>query len=290
MAHDVFDSPLFPVSGAQRRRWTHPPLKPMMKWTGSKRKLVPELIKRLPDNYLAYHEPFLGGGSLFFYLRPERAYLYDANPILINTYRQVRDRLPVVLKRLSRMAVKDSKKYFYYIRKRTPGEKNRLKQAAYYIYLNRNSFRGYLMTAKDGHIDSMFSPSETLSSLNIPNIERVSMALQDENVRLINQSFEKCRPHRGHFYYFDPPYFEMGARISYSSGGFGVVHHEKLARLCHRIDRVGGYFLLSNSNSPEILDMFSGKGYNIGTISVKRNLSRVISNRKTVLELLISNY
>jgi len=43
--------------------------KPFVKWVGGKRRLLPQLLARLPAAFKNYHEPFLGGGALFFALR-----------------------------------------------------------------------------------------------------------------------------------------------------------------------------------------------------------------------------
>ncbi len=52
--------------------------KPFLKWAGGKRRLLPELLARVPKSFGRYHEPFLGGGALYFALRPKRASLADA--------------------------------------------------------------------------------------------------------------------------------------------------------------------------------------------------------------------
>ena len=65
-----------------------------------------ELVKYI-DNFLPriafnnYHEPFLGGGSVFFYLQPHvPSYLSDLNPSLIETYKQVQTNVSGVIKNL----------------------------------------------------------------------------------------------------------------------------------------------------------------------------------------------
>jgi site-specific DNA-adenine methylase len=41
---------------------------PFIQWVGGKRFIIKELAKRIPIEYSYYHEPFLGGGALFFYI------------------------------------------------------------------------------------------------------------------------------------------------------------------------------------------------------------------------------
>ncbi len=63
--------------------------RPFLKWPGGKRRLLKTITPLLPWSIRAYHEPFVGGGALFFWLRGNGfrgpAHLYDANEELIRT-------------------------------------------------------------------------------------------------------------------------------------------------------------------------------------------------------------
>lgn len=50
---------------------------PFLKWAGGKRSMLPHLLPLIPKEFGTYHEPFVGGGALFFALRPGRAVLAD---------------------------------------------------------------------------------------------------------------------------------------------------------------------------------------------------------------------
>ena len=45
------------------------PAKPFVKWVGGKRSLLPELLRRVPERFNHYYEPFVGGGALFYALK-----------------------------------------------------------------------------------------------------------------------------------------------------------------------------------------------------------------------------
>src|ERR1700747_3424488 len=79
-------------------------MKPFLKWVGSKRQLLPELVKELPEKIGHYYEPFLGGGALFLELRARgwkgKATLGDSNERLIRTYLGVRNDVEEVIEDL----------------------------------------------------------------------------------------------------------------------------------------------------------------------------------------------
>ena len=67
------------------------PRRPFVKWAGGKRQLLPQLLRHVPEQFNRYYEPFVGGGALFFALRPQQAVLTDVNERLIRTYSGVKN-------------------------------------------------------------------------------------------------------------------------------------------------------------------------------------------------------
>src|SRR5437773_1695517 len=66
------------------------PLPPFLRWAGSKRRLLPDLLSKTPATFARYVEPFGGSLCFFFELRPAWAILSDFNQELIDTYLTVR--------------------------------------------------------------------------------------------------------------------------------------------------------------------------------------------------------
>src|SRR5690625_1348023 len=95
--------------------------KPFVKWVGGKRQLLPELVARLPQQFGAYFEPFVGGGALFWLLQYQRAlqvdfqtYISDFNSELINAYQVVRDQPTELIACLE--SFENNEEFYYRVR------------------------------------------------------------------------------------------------------------------------------------------------------------------------------
>lgn len=76
-------------------------LKPLVKWVGGKRQLLPQIHAALPQQgYSTYFEPFFGGGAVLWSLAPEKAVVNDLNMELINLYTVVRDDVEALIAEL----------------------------------------------------------------------------------------------------------------------------------------------------------------------------------------------
>src|SRR3954465_9270422 len=73
------------------------PVRPLLKWAGGKRQLLPELRPFYPQSFKRYFEPFLGSGAVFLDLHNaglldgRRVFLSDINADIIGCYRAVRE-------------------------------------------------------------------------------------------------------------------------------------------------------------------------------------------------------
>ena len=128
-------------------------IQPFLKWPGGKRWLVPILAEIIANyRFNTYREPFLGGGALFFALRPKHTVLSDINPELINVYRQVKYHSQKLLKRLRSIPV-DQTTYESF-RKMKSGRP--LDQAVRFLYLNRTAFGGVYRLNQNGEFNVPF--------------------------------------------------------------------------------------------------------------------------------------
>ncbi len=139
------------------------PIRPLLKWAGGKRQLLPQLRRHYPSVFGRYIEPFFGSGAVFFDLHGagrlcgHDVLLIDSNADLIGCYETVRDSPDEVGRELDGLAeahARDGRAHYYEIRDaRFNPLRDELRQgdgriaytpalAAMLIYLNRTGFNG----------------------------------------------------------------------------------------------------------------------------------------------------
>src|SRR5699024_12318159 len=90
-------------------------LKPLVKWVGGKRQLLPHIHAALPAaGYSTYFEPFLGGGAVLWSLAPSKAVVNDLNGELINLYTVVREDVETLIAELHEYP--NDEDFFYTLR------------------------------------------------------------------------------------------------------------------------------------------------------------------------------
>ena len=132
-----FDSILSAIANQHKPIHTTVQARPFLKWVGGKRSIINILLERMPKEYKNYHEPFLGGGALFFAVQPEKAYLSDINFHLIITFTAVRDHVDELVKQLAIHQAKHSKPYYLQARIKLFKETDPVSIASLFIYLNK---------------------------------------------------------------------------------------------------------------------------------------------------------
>jgi DNA adenine methylase len=258
--------------------------KPFLKWVGGKRKLLPELVKRIPKQYSMYYEPFFGGGALFFELKPNHSVISDSNKYLMTTYMAVKDNVERVINEANMHIDMHNVSYYYAIRNSLNTDDFSAEEiAGRIIYLNKTGFNGLFRVNKNNKINV---PIGDCKSLNLDEvcIREASEALQCATI--INMDYTTVIARENTFYYFDPPYH--GTYSSYTKNGFNDAAHAQLANLCKQIDKSGGYFLVSNSNTEYIKSLYNN--YTIEEVLNGRSVSCKADGRKKTTELLIRNY
>jgi DNA adenine methylase len=262
---------------------------PILRWAGSKRKLLPELISSVPEKYSRYIEPFAGSACLFFALNPEVAVLSDKNPDLLQMYRVLR-RTP----RLLTTAVHkldDSNRTYYSLREKDVGDLTSLDRAARFLYLNRFCFNGVYRTNRLGH----FNVPRGIKTGTMPGEElffRCARALRHADLRVGDFEDILVDVGRGDFVYLDPPY-ASSTRRPYGEYGydgcFGEADNPRLVNRLHRIDKAGAYFLLSYADMGSFVRQLDRR-WHVRRVAVRRHVAGFAKHRRSVSEILVSNF
>ena len=267
---------------------------PFVKWAGGKRQLLPELIKRVPK-FTTYCEPFVGGGALFLYLQPQKAVINDFNHDLINAYIAIKNDVDNLIGYLS--TYKNDSESYYKIREldRLPSFQNMspTQKASRIIYLNKTCYNGLFRVNSMGEFNSPFGSYKSPNIVNEPTLRALHNYFQKAEISFTSGDFEKSVKNlkKGTFVYFDPPYDPVSASSNftgYTSLGFDKKEQERLKRVCDELSTQGIKFLLSNSATDFILDLY--KEYIIEKIPAKRIINSDATNRGNVDEVLIKNY
>ncbi|MFW0112428.1 DNA adenine methylase [Rothia sp. CCM 9416] len=269
------------------------PLAPIVKWVGGKRQLLPEISKRLPNDLGTYFEPFVGGGAVLLATQPETAVVSDLNYELVNLYRVARDN-PTGLLELAR-SYPNEPDFYYELRGLDRDEVafwalTPLQRAARMWFLNRTGFNGMYRVNSQGYQNVPFGRYKN-PSFDEANLFAVSEYLQ--GVEILHSDYKDAvfSAVAGDFVYFDPPYDPVSPTATftaYSSDGFTRESQRELMELCVSLDERGVRFMLSNSNTDFIRDLYSG--FNVHIVEARRAINSVGSKRGAVEEVLVTNY
>ena len=266
---------------------------PIVKWVGGKRQLMFELLKNMPEDYNRYFEPFIGGGALFFELQPDNAYISDMNEELINLYQVVRDNAYELIADLQKHDI--SKDYFMEIRNidRTDEYENwsDVKKASRFIYLNRTCFNGMYRVNSKGEFNVPFGHYKNPRIVDENNLLNCSNLLQRTEIKHADFSEILKKIKKGDFVYFDPPYVplsETSSFTSYTKDGFDIDMQFKLRDVCDELDSMGVKFLLSNSDTKLVNELY--ENYNIKKVFAYRQINANADGRGKITEVLVRNY
>ena len=259
---------------------------PFLKWAGGKRKLLPHLLEHVPKLFNVYHEPFFGGGALFFAVRPRVAMISDSNAELMRTYQTVSENVESVISHLRRMP--HSEQFYYQLRDEPlPLAPTRAWQAARFIYLNRTCFNGLYRVNKTGKFNVPFGKYKNPTICDIGRLRDCSKVLKRAWISV--GDFEFIHFAKGDFAYFDPPYVPVSKTsnfTAYTSAGFGAAEQKRLAKVALRLKRSGVCVLLSNADCPQVRELYSD-GFEFESVQVRRCINSDRNGRGPVPELII---
>ena len=250
--------------------------------------MAARIWEQAPDDFDDYHEPFVGGGSVFFAMPepPGKVFLSDVNVELITAYQVLRDDVEGLITALQEHARSHQEVQDYYYQVRDQEPKAVLQVAARFIYLNKTCYNGLYRVNESGKFNVPKGRYENPKICDVEGLRQASavLALADIEVK----KFEAIAPEAGDFVYCDPPY--DGTFTSYAPGGFGDAEQKLLRDTVIRWRNNGVSVMISNSDTRLIRDLYAGSEFEIHKVVAPRNINSDGKGRGSVEELLVTAY
>ena len=135
-------------------------MKPIIKWSGGKQDEIKYFKKYIP-NYEVYLEPFFGGGSVFFDIKPKKAIIGDIHPELIKFYCAMKEGRREDIHAF--MSLHPNEEKTYYEVRDLPESAER------FYYLRKTCYRGMLRYNKSGEFNIPFGRYKKINYSDLLN-------------------------------------------------------------------------------------------------------------------------
>jgi DNA adenine methylase len=256
-------------------------IRPFVKWAGGKSRLLPRLLPFVPTEFLNYHEPFLGGGAMFFAVRGRatgRYYLSDLNEELVNAWQAMRNNADKLRSAIKRHRSKDSEAYYYSLRPLQP--KDPIERAARFFYLNQTAWNGLWRVNRWGEFNVPWG-RRPFRGFKSDDLQEIRAALKPATIRVEDFRDALRRVKDQDFVYMDPPYLPLSDTSKfylYTEKRFREPDLRELADICRHLTDRGVTWLLSNRDTPLVRELFSFAR----VLGIKARRSVAAQNRRDV--------
>lgn len=186
---------------------------PVIKWSGSKRLQAAQIIARAPKNFNMYYEPFIGGGSVLYALKPKEAKCGDICEPLIGLWNEIKNS-PIELAegyrtRWERLQ-SEGFEVFYQVREHF----NKYKDPEDLMFLSRTCVNGLIRFNSKGEFNN--SLHHTRPGINPVRLKKIildwSASIQSSEFVAAEYQDTTKSAKEGDFVYLDPPYFHTVGR------------------------------------------------------------------------------
>lgn len=231
----------------------------------------------------------IGGGALFFCLKPTVSFLSDTNEDLVNFYQTLAHIPDQIIPRMMRM--RPSRQTYYALRAATP--RTPVTRATRFAYLNRLCWNGLYRVNRQGRFNVPIGDRLPKKLWDKADLSAASAALTKAHLRA--QDFEDAATHvrAGDFVYFDPPYPRGSKDLlgfnRYSRNVFTIDDHKRLARVAETLMERGAYIMISISGSGPLAFHYP-KSLKRRFIVGQALISCSGSSRRTVRDVVLRNF
>jgi DNA adenine methylase len=263
---------------------------PFLKWAGSKRRLLPQLLPLLPSGNRLI-EPFVGSGSVFMSTEFEHYLLSDTNPVLMALYAQLQTHPQGLIAQSQSLFTEANRNQQAYnaLRARFNDPATPLsEQGALFVYLNKFCFNGLYRINKKGQMNAPYGHPQVLPGFPRAAMARFANKLGQAQLQCTDFVETMAQAQSGDVVYCDPPYLPLehgrGSFTAYDAQGFGLAEHERLALLAGDLARKGIPVVISNHDSALTRQLYAGAS--VHTVNVQRSMAASGCARGQVAELI----
>lgn len=215
-------------------------IKPVIKWSGSKRTQADKIKSFFPAYFGTYFEPFIGGGSILYAISPEKSICGDICEPLIALWKEIRDN-PDELSQgyLLRWTRLQEEGYTAYYEIRDCFNKN--KSPHDLLFLSRTCVNGLIRFNDKGEFNNSLHYSRP--GIKPESLKKIILnwSKQIQNTEFIANDYTvtTARAKEGDIVYLDPPYFHTKGRY------FGTIDFNRFLRYLEDLNKRGIKYLLS---------------------------------------------
>ncbi|MCP4581687.1 MAG: Dam family site-specific DNA-(adenine-N6)-methyltransferase [candidate division Zixibacteria bacterium] len=232
--------------------------KPIFRWAGGKRWLIRHIRQLELPRYNNYHEPFFGGGSVFFHLNPKNvSFLSDINQELIIAYKEIKRNPTRLLAEVN--SFKICREEYDKIRKINGG--NQIGRATRFMYLNKHSYNGVYRVNRNGEYNVPYGKRKLINpyyDLNELKLVKRSLKYSVLQVRDFFDSLDNVKKHD--LVFLDPPYTVTHTKngfIGYNEKIFSWNDQERLSKYVKAVKQKKAFYILTNAKHHSISNLFS---------------------------------
>lgn len=219
-------------------------MRPVVKWSGSKRSQADAILKEFPESFGDYYEPFIGGGSILYHVckngLAKKRFASDICVPLVRLWEIIRDDPSSLVDDYAvrwKEFQKDMGGYYYAMR----DEFNRMFSPYILMFLSRTCANGLIRFNGQGKFNSPVH--WTRPGMNPDTLREIVSEWSDliRNVEFSVRDYGDIlrTVKKGDLVYLDPPYFHTRG-IYYGSIGF-----DRFVSFLEELNGRGVFWLLS---------------------------------------------
>ena len=245
-----------------------------IRWAGSKKKILVEMLNAFKPNRENYIECFLGSGVVLINvlkknntLNYKNFYVNDINPHIINFYKLLQNNPHYIIKQIGELVevynnydMPKKEEYYYELRMRFNEEKDLDNKSILFYFLMKTGFNGVYRENKAGKFNVPFGRKEKIV-VNDDYLMELSKLIQPVNFynldykTFLNKMKEDGKIDNS-FMYFDPPYLPDDSLVSQKQELYtkDIFDHKLFVKTITELK--GKYLMISMSDSKQADEIY----------------------------------